>query len=393
MKIYGQTLPDIFAKLPWPYKIVVAVGSAFIAYTALYVPYALVSGFSIAQTPAMLKAPEGTTGMTDPSLVYDTQRERALLAYTAEQNADDPTAPKQMHVRMAIGNAKCGDWQELDAGFNGKPDNLLAPDGEHVLSAGAWRVETPSLLHDPDDAEAPWKLYAYKYFWSKDATNQVRIASTFGAIVYKSAVDPINGPWSQEQWLFSPGNAAPPAPYGQMVLLHLNKLDPSLNTVTAYARPSAVYKDGAIFMTLSAFAGSDTPDRIVMITSKDHGKSWAYAGTPLTSVDARALGYSHIAGATLIQKDKQLYLAASFGSSARFAEGASLLPFDNATQLKRTRNGKPVIASTIPLFSSEPGLMGGGFVAYDQACASGLLTGEQSVEAPNFRIMKTYKQP
>jgi hypothetical protein len=401
VKIYGQNFFSIFLKLPWPYKIVVVAGSAFIALTLVYVPYQI---FQIrlekVQTAEPLKisalaAPP--LGVFDPALAYDPSANKVWLAYGAQE----PSVKNDvlMHVRLAFSSADggCRSFTQAAGGFEGKPDDILAPDGQTVFRSGEWRAETPAIVYDPDDKGREWKLYAYKYFWAKnDPVYALQVAQHYGMIVYKYSADPAQG-WSTEQWLFSPAADYPPPPYDQMVLLKLNQLDPSLANISTYARPSVLYKDGALVMTLSAFTDGTTPDRVVMIVSRDHGNSWKYAGAPLTAADIRKMGgFTKLSGAALIEEKGQVYLAAVLGDEARRGQGAFIFGFEdfNKGVLRRDpQTGLPSLLRRLPLNNKNSGSIGGGFAAYAGACSFGLLTGEESDGGTGFQIFKTYKLP
>ncbi len=393
MKIYGQTLREVFAKLPWAYKIVVAAGSIFLLFLLIHLPLQLLRPLAAPSKVEPLRiTPLGAlpAGVLDPSLAYDPKHKAVFMGYAAGSG-------DLIHVRIARSvDEGCKNWVQTQGGFEAKSDDILAPDGQSVFRAGTWRIETPSLVHDPDDAGREWKLYAYKYFWPADPASRLAIAQHYGMIVYKYAADPA-GPWSGEQWLFSPAPDYPPPPYESMILLHLNGLDPSLADITAYSRPSAVYKDGALVMTLSAFvSGGMTPARVIMIVSLDHGSSWRYVGTPLTAAGLSS-PYTKLAGASLIEQDGKMYLAAVPGDDARRAAGTLIFGFEDffkGTLQRDPKTGAPVVLNRLPLQGTAPGLLGGGFAAYHDACPFGMLTGEQTPAAEQgFQIFKTYKKP
>ncbi|MBI3441716.1 MAG: hypothetical protein HY052_07975 [Proteobacteria bacterium] len=399
MKIYGQNLLDVLKWLPWQYKVVVAAGCVFILLTVVYIPAQLFGG--IAKPPAVAPiriqaAHQEVSRVLDPSLAYDPATRSAWLAYVTQESVRD-RGGDLFRVRLAKASDKsCQSWAQTEGGFEVKPDEILAPDGQTVFRKGAWRVETPTLVHDPDDPGREWKLYAYRYFWARDPNQPLAVAQHYGMIVYKSASDPARE-WSPEQWLFSPGIDYPPPPYEQMVRLKLNQLNPELHDVVTYSRPSVLYKDGVLVMTLSAFTEGALPDRIVMVASRDHGHSWSYVGTPLRAADVPAIGpYTTLAGATLVEQEGQVYLAAVLGDAQHKGTGTFIFRFDDVARglLRRSSaTGAPVLVHHIALQGTQPGPLGGGFAAYMDACPTGVLTGEQSASAIHFQIFKTYQKP
>lgn len=367
--------------------------------TCIYIPYIIFTFSLKPKTPDVVPlmitdAVTQQAGRLDPSIAYDPRNGQMWMAYTSQEGAVDA----RMNVRLAMGKADtgCKDWQGRLGGFEAKSDSILAPDGQTVLRSGVWRIETPSLVYDPGDSGKEWKLYAYKYFWSNDPKSIMPVARHYGVIVYKYAANP-GDEWSTEQWLFSPAPGYPPPPYEQSILLHLNQLDPSLQDVTAYARPSVIYKDGALVMTLSAFTDSQTPDRVIMIVSLDHGNSWRFAGTVLQQSEVTALDpHARLAGATLVQQDGQVYLAAILGNAAQRGQGTFIFGFDDLSRgllQHDPKTGAPVTLHYIPLPKEAAGTLGGGAAAYDDACKSGMLVTEEDGNSANFQIYRTKFKP
>jgi hypothetical protein len=284
----------------------------------------------------------------------------------------------------------------------------MGPGGE-PLDPGIWRAETPGIVYVPDDKGHEWKLYAYKYYW----TGSEQLARYYGFIVEKNAPGPY-GPWTEERRLFSAGPVQfgqgtvrnqPPEPYGSMVDYKLNTFSPDLKDVYFYSRPSLQYvpKYKFLFMTLSAFKvpsstnPQKSPDRIVMLKSLDHGRSWSYAGTPLRVEDVPKMGsFTKIGGATLIQYEDRLYLAAVLGSKDADALGTFLIPIDNPVkgELRRdAKTGAPVVVKHHARNSIQPSKIGGGYATYNDACKTGMMISEYSDLRASFQIFKTYKKP
>ena len=393
--------------MPWQYKIVVVASSFFIMFVIIYIPLTIIKLRSVPKELAIESlrfiGGQKPPGMLDPSLAYDPQNEKIWMAYTAEEKSSEPSTDpgqsgKTLNVRLASSQpeAACRRWRQASVAFDGKNDNIFAPDGQTVLRSGTWRIETPALVYDPDDPGREWKLYAYKYFWANDPKSVMQVAQHYGMIVYKYAADP-DKEWSPEQWLFSPSPNYPPPPYDSLILLNLNRLDPALQNVVAYARPSVVYKDGALVMTLSAFTGDMTPDRIIMIVSLDHGNSWRYVGTVLQQSDLSGLGaYTRLAGATLIEQGSQVYLAAALGNEQQRGQGTFIFGFDDFGKgllLRDPKTGALSLLHQIPLPKPGAGSIGGGAAAYSDACASGIMITEQTGNNGNFDIYHTGIKP
>ncbi len=388
MKIYGKSIVDVFGELPWPYRILVVAGVLFLAFIVMYLPYWVFSSAKRPPAPAAITiSGTSTSGILDPSVAYDSQAKTAWMAYASQEQGG------LIHVRVARGTSICESWAQTQGGIPAKSDDILAPDGQSVFRSGAWRVETPSLVHDPDDKGREWKLFAYKYFWPTEKSQALQVAQHYGMIVMRTASDPARE-WSPEQWLLSPAADYPPPPYEQMVAFHLNDLSPDLQDVVTYARPSVIAADGVLLMSLSAFTGAATPDRIVMVASRDHGASWQYVGTPLKHADIAALGpYTTLAGATLAVQKGKVYLVAALGDAAMTGRGTFVFAFDDPGRglLQRDGKGVPVMARQLPLTAKAHGALGGGVATYSESCPQGFFVGEQTPEG--FQIFKSYRAP
>ncbi len=396
MQLYGKTLKEIFEIFPFQYKVMTIIGALFVVYVLIYVPASFYNRFNKPPQPEELSLrnkPDDLSSVLDPSVAYDEKTNTVVMAYTASS-----TGSNMRHVRLAeTASGKCNSWDYQPSGFDGKSYSLLKTDAQTLFRDGVWRIETPSIVYDPDDVGKEWKLFAYKYFWSPSDTidNAIKIAKHYGMIVYKYASNP-SGEWSTEQWLFSPAPNYPPPPYQQMVKQHLNNKHSDLRDVTSYSRPSVVYKDGYLLMTLSAYTNKDTPNRVVMLASPDHGQSWLYLGAPILETDASSVGdYTRLAGATLMQKKGTVYLAAVLGDEDTRALKNYIFEFKNINKalLKRKRNNALEVANEIDYTQAELGSLGGGFAAYTEACNAGFFTAEQNSESGNFGVFKSHKSP
>jgi hypothetical protein len=398
LKIYDQTLPEIYKKMPLPYKIIVWAAGAFFALIIVMVPLQFYS-LKAEQTdivPIVIFNTEGkSTNIFDPAIAVDKNHAMAMLAYSSIEPPENPQKDTGtlVMVRLAfMGGKNCTTWVAKGIGFTSKPDDIIAPDGYSSLAHGVWRIETPSLVYDPDDKGHEWKLYAYKYFWS----GNMSLARHYGMIVYKDATDPQKD-WSQEQWLFGAAPDYPPPPYDQMVPFQLSALSPELRGITAYSRPSVIYREGYLLMTLSAFKGDETtPDRIVMLISGDHGRKWQYIGTVLQKSDVAKIGaYTVLSGATLVEQEGQVYLAAVLGDDVRQGRGTFIFGFDRLGKglLKRDSKGVPVLLNKMTLEVDTPDTLGGNFIAYNDYCTQGALASQHITGKPAFKIYKTFKKP
>lgn len=414
MQINGKSLTEILTEMPWPFKIVVISGLVFILYACYHARIVYIQ-FKNATAPkevAQVKPrnfPHYDQGLFDPSIASDGKE--VALSYTTLTSRGAETTERSTAIRVMNATPPCKNWQlvsEIGAGVGGSgnqeagfiptQDEMIGPDSITPLGKGTWRIETSSIVHDPDDKGRPWKLYAYKYIWlDQDAgLSRPEIARLYGFIVFKHA-PALTGPWSAEEWLFSATPDAPPQPYSSMVQTRLNTLDPSLKDIYFYSRPSVAYADGVLFMTLSAFIRSrPTVDRVILLASLDHGKTWNYMGTPLThDTVAKMENHTSLGGGGLFKQGKKLYFWAVAGNEKLTAQGTLVMEFANVGKglLKTDDKGLPLVSKEIKLQSPAPGKVGGGYAAYSEACKAGVITSEFSALNNTWHLVPTEQKP
>jgi hypothetical protein len=384
MKIGDKTLGEIFQEIPLSQKIVVVVGSAFIVFTICYVTYLLAIFEPPKPGPSIARIAKGknTSGILDPSLSGDAKNR--ALAYTVvmpEGNGNYST-----EIRLSMGMNNCFEWNEIGSIIESRPDTLIGPDYKTPVTRGIWRAETPSIVYDPADTGREWKLFAYRYFWAGNSS----LARLYGVIVMRSTDKVSAQEWSREEWLLSASPDSPPPPYGNNVQIHLNKLHPDLADVYFYARPSVVMVNDVMVMSLSAFVqGKNTVDRVVMIASSDHGRTWRYLGTPLRDTDLKAMGsFTRLGGASLFMKDGVLYFSAILGNAGTDASGAYIMDFEDASTARLRRypkTGAIAIAAHVPTVKNPPTTLGGGALTYHPSCKNKVLMSE-SVDGKRYDV-------
>jgi hypothetical protein len=400
MKIHGRRFDEVYAVLPLPFRALIVVSAAFVLFVLIHIgrlafqhdrrqdpgPITFTDVLSYSgYDPALAEGPAGRVVMAFSNIQSVTGKSEGLTR----------SAPG---ISLAIAEKGCSAWRPLPqkTGLLPMEDAIVAPDGQTTIATGVWRYETPALVFDPSDPDPAraWKVYAYKYIWTRDGN--LGATQRYNVIVARYAADP-EKEWSTEEWIFGAKDEYPPQPYQSMVQAQLNSLDPALSDIAMYARPSVVEVEGTLIMSLSAFTGGNVPERVVMIASDDHGKTWRYLGTPLTAADAKALGYVTLSGATLLKKGGRIYLAAVFGDDKVSALGTTVLSFEELGKALLQRDSKtnaPLVVNKVPRLSESPTEMGGGFAAYADACAPvGMLTGEYSGLKKSFQIFRSMRQP
>ena len=389
-----RTAREIFDDIPFPLKIVVIVGTLFIAYTVYYLVYISLYVEKKDPKPALLRVIPNVAsrGVFDPAIATDGKI--SLMTLTNAYEASEGFFGT--NVALAVSYKDCEGWGPLGILFESREDTLMGPDLKTPVAKGIWRAETAGIVYDPADTGREWKAYGYRYFWSGSAP----LARLYSVIVMRTASSPLDlKDWSREEWVFSSKPGIPPEPFASMVKgTHLNTLHPSLADVYFYARPSVTLVDGVLVMSLSAFVqGKETVDRVIMIASTDHGRSWRYLGTALTDKDLPRIGegLNRINGASLFVQDDVLYISFTLGNAESDSTGAYVFAFDDAGTAKlsaQEKTGALVPVSHVKTLRQPPSRLGGGNMAYAQSCGKGTVFSE-SVNNQRFDLFFLPRAP
>jgi len=389
LKIYGKTLKEIFEKLPLPYKALVCSGVAFLAIIFIFfISKGIRIRINIHRAPEIVisNLPKEVTGQIYPSITSDDKL--GIMAFSAQTGAI-----RNVRLLKTLDDT-CSKWSFIDnQGIEGKSDRLVAANGEDKITDGMWSIETPSIVYDPDDTGKEWKLFAYKYFWSfdKDINKAIETAKKYSVITYKYSSSPTEK-WSSEKWIFSPNQNIPPAPYNKLVQQNLNDLSAELANATSYSRPSVIYQDGILLMALSVFTNQSTPDKAILIASEDHGNSWIYLGSPIGKGDSQFFDNALYKGSVLIQDEKNIYLATTFGSDINTDDKTYIMKFKDPgnSELYRERTGKPIAVNEFDFLSRNA--VSGGFPAYNNFCKkAGIIISERNKKSGEYKLFITNK--
>ncbi|MBW7909672.1 MAG: hypothetical protein H3C49_00110 [Alphaproteobacteria bacterium] len=388
-----RTAKDIFDDIPFPLKIVVVVGTLFIFYTIYHLIFVNFYTRETELKPALLRVitVAASKGIFDPAIATDGKD--SLMTVT---NAyEDATGLFGTNVALVVSYDNCKSWAPLGVLFESRPDTLMGPDLKTPVGKGIWRAETTGIVYDPADTGREWKAYAYRYFWGGSAP----LARLYSVITMRTASNPFEMKnWSREEWVFSASPGTPPAPYANMVGGHLNTLHADLANVYFYARPSVVMVGDVMVMSLSAFVqGKDTVDRVIMLASTDHGRSWRYLGTPLRDSELAGIdpGLTRLGGASIFMQEGVLYISFALGNTASDAAGAYIFAFEDAGTGKLARDaktGKLVPVSEVKTLRQPPSKLGGGHMSYAKSCEEGTIFSE-SLDNKRFDLFFLPRAP
>lgn len=210
-----------------------------------------------------------------------------------------------------------------------------------------WRYETSSLLHDPGDVPARrWKLFVEKYPSVAPHKPQHNLHHR-GWVEYKTAPDPA-GPWSDAVRLFGRKEDG--------AQISLADLHPELRGASFFNEIGSLFDRGVIYLSLDL---SPTPTglgrwedrRIILVSSRDHGKSWSLVGTLTRFSDAKHLGHRVLTGSSLVKEKGRFFLLATPSgalnpfSKVKGHNGVVVLEFEDLSRgrLKRDARGNLVV--------------------------------------------------
>lgn len=319
-----------------------------------------------AATKVTITGDAPSNGIFDPSVEYAPGSGEGWLAYSAVFGGIQPFGP---HVETHLART-------TDSGATWTFDSVPNPSSSGVLDLGGgeriegvWNHEVPSLVHDPGDPGAEWKLFSHRIFRKiEDPFTEEQNLPAYSWISYRSAPSPV-GPWSADVALMSSG-PLPPAPYDD-VAIAVNDLDESLSEMLVYSEPGAFVRDGTIYLSLTGLTANG-PDRIILLASHDHGSSWQYVATPLANDDASVLGFSSFDGSAIVSQAGRVFLLVTPESPGVLHDGTLAFEFESlAAGLLERDGGVPVVHLEI---AAQPGLpveRRGGQADYHELNAAG----------------------
>ena len=325
------------------------LGSAIFVVLLAVVVSAGLAGSVLAQTtPIDIAGDDPTSGLFDPSVEYAPASTEGWLAYSA---VFGPLLPWGPHVETHLARS-------LDGGSSWTFETIAAPSTldqlvnfDETLIDGAWNAETPSLVYDAADVGAEWKLFFHRIFrQSNDNFTVEQNLPAYSWIGMRTAASPA-GPWSAERALLSSG-PFPIAPY-DVVEKAINALDPSLENMLVYSEPGAIVANETLYLSLTGLT-STGPDRIILLSSSDHGDSWEFVSTLLSPSEIASMGFDSLDGSAIVEDAGRFFLLATPEIAGVLHDGTIAIEFESlATGLLEQNGGVPEIHLQIP---AQPGL-------------------------------------
>ena len=361
--------------------IVASATSACKKHADAHQPHKVDPAASVHFDPITVRGEERRSGMYDITLEYGDDG-IGWMAYSWVHK------PKYVGTHLAKSTDHGKTWTYVST-INRSKEGTLKANGKTMQ--GVWRYETPTLVYDRDDVPAQrWKLFSQRVFI--EAPYKKRSALWGNSwIEYRYARSP-EGPWSDPIRAFSAKSGSG---------LNLNGLNQELKDMAFYNELGSLEHNGILYMSLDASptdsgVGKWNKRKIILISSKDHGKHWGYIGTLTNADDAGQFGYLVFTTSSLARVDNRNYLLVSpAGRKGLFVknrghDGTLIFEFDdiNRAKLKHDANGQLTVIKKI-----SPSLTTGGESDYDAQNRNGGIVFCQidlSVKSPDAEFFKIF---
>lgn len=295
-------------------------------------------------------------GNFDPTVEYNSDGTVGYLIYSGlEQPEKDVSFHniKYIHTHLAKTNNNGKTWQFVKRITESTSDTVESPIFTKVYKLknniqGMWHHEVPTLIHDPDDPGKEWKLFWHKYF-SADmpkGTKRPRILS-HSWIMLKEAGSPEELANAEEIKLFGTETAVSPAKF------NFQNIIGKTSNLSTYSEPASLYYNKKIYVVLSYF-GTPFRHELVLISSRDHGKTWEYIGSPLDDKDTKYLNkdYKSFWGVALAEEGEKVFLLAPpiHKKHKKYSyQGTFIFEFEDidSAKLKRDSKGNLIVIKYI----------------------------------------------
>lgn len=284
-------------------------------------------------------------GICNPSMAYTLDGKTGWLVYSAIRQGGKylkqvPIGPYcETHLAGTADGGKT--WTFVQAINRSVDDMLKNYDGQKL--PGVWRYDAPSLVHDPGDPGREWKVFTHSYFWNLQNDRM----PAYGWISMQTASDPA-GEWTAPQPLFG-SDLYPPKPY-QFTRINVNALDKSLRGTLVYTEPGAYcfQRYGTLYLSLTALIRTG-PEKVVLLTSADHGNTWSFVSTLVTNADAAPLGYKRFDGSAITEQAGRVFFLVSPDNGTAEHFGTLVIEFDDlyTGRLQRGADGKLLVQKHI----------------------------------------------
>ena len=218
-------------------------------------------------------------GIFDPSLIAtgNPAFPFALALSAVEATANISTA-------LAVYDAALGSFVRV-AAVNAAQGPAIYPCVGGAPCTATLIHEVPSLVADPTDPSSSRAIKVFSHTYLVLPSGELHYELGYIALHTAPAV---SGPWASTP-LLGWASSSPLSTAGvAQVLTDL----PELRDCLAFSEPGALLTARGLLLALTCVSAPSGPARIrvVLLSSSDHGSSWAYSGLALDGSDAPSLG-------------------------------------------------------------------------------------------------------
>ena len=305
--------------------------------------------------PLTIEGDDSLNGISDPSVIR-LANDQVWMAYSNIDTYKDEGG-KLVHtvgVRLARSDDQGNTFQfastiaasELTTVTDTDPE--LATCGTPICS-GRWIYETPWLVQDETDPDASrrFKLFAHQSFLSLGETSP---RSYLGTIVMWTAASP-EAEWSEPVSILGSLYTAPELIPANLI----NAMHADLADCVAVNDGSAGIQSGALDLALTCVYPGEAPllsppQKIVLLRTTDHAKTFRYVSTLLTDDDASSFAPVHFTAPLLVYSaDKAPLLIVTPAAGSGISVGCSVFSIENIKTGRLFReNDLPVRLFNLP---------------------------------------------
>jgi hypothetical protein len=349
-------------------------------------------------TPLAIQGDTSPSGVQDPSVIRLADGD-IWMAYSSVNYHKDADNKLVQDVGIRLARSEDGGTTFKFASIIAVPEPATITDtdpqtrtcGTPTCSGrwvyqGAWLVEDAT---DPDPARR-FKLFAYKYFLLPSKATSTLF--DLGAIVMWTAPAP-DGNWSAPASILGSSVTPPELAASNLV----NAMHGDLATCVSVSQGGANVRGSKLDLVLScSYTGDDMiiplPQKIVLLRSTDHGKTFQYVSTLLTQEDAKEIGPVSFTSPSIVSARNSIpvLLATSSAYLGKYV-GCVVVPIeDQDAGTVFRKDAMPITLFNVPPMPSHYG----GDCAWDAGLGSnGILISDiepgNSDADTKFRILAT----
>jgi hypothetical protein len=346
--------------------------------------------------PLTIQGDDSPSGISDPSIIR-LSTGQAWMAYSSNDYYQDEQGKLVQDVGIHLARSDDRGATFTFSSTIAAPQSATVTDTDSAQStcgaptcSGRWIYETPWLMQDDTDPDSSrrFKLFARQSFFTPGKTGT---RSYLGTIVMWTAASP-DGEWSEPTSILGSIFTPPELMPANLI----NTMHADLSDCVTVADGSGGTQSGSLDIAITCVYPGDVPllsppQKVVLLRTTDHAKTFRYISTLLTQRDADTFGPVHFTAPLLVYTaDKTPLLIATPAAGASMYVGCSVFSMDAATGTVFRENDKPVRLFNLPPVDGHYG----GACAWDSGLSgAGMLISDIALGAnpvdTQFRILTT----